>query len=120
VAARQERGLLAHREGRASASAQSRVLELLEDLLGGHLLVRLVDRPVAAELAVGVDRSQSGLVDVPEQQTRLLARHQPSTSFASGAPASLRSSRRFSGRTCSPAPLSCSTAVAASSSVSGP
>ena len=119
VAARQEGGLLAHREAGAAAAAKARVLELLQDLLRRHLLEGLLDRSVAAELAVGVDRGEVGLVDLAEEQTRLLGGHQPSTSLASAPPASLRSSRRLSGSTSAP-DRSCSAAALASSSVSGP
>ena len=75
---------------------------------------------VAAELAVGVDRGEVGLVDLAEEQTRLLAR--PS---ALDLPARRRPRRlallRGACRAATSAPdRSCSAAALASSSVSGP
>ena len=71
LAAGQERGLLAHREPGAAAAAQPGLLELAEQLLGLQLAERPLQRAVAAEPPVGVDRGEPGLVDVAEQHPGL-------------------------------------------------
>ena len=120
VAAGQEGGLLAHREAGAAAAPQAGVLELLQDLLGGHLLVGLLDRLVAAELAVGVDRGQPRLVDVAEEQPGLLRRPSALDLPGVGAPGELAVLEPLLGQHLLAPERSCSTAASASSSSSGP
>ena len=67
LAAGQEGGLFAHREAGAAAPAQARVFELLEDLVGLHLPVGLLQRRVAAVALVAVERAQPRVLGVLEQ-----------------------------------------------------
>src|SRR4030095_9970575 len=68
--------LPAGREPRAAAPAQARLLDLLEDLVGGHRGERLAQRAVSAALLVDADRLRARLRDVA-QQDRLAAHTAP-------------------------------------------
>ena len=71
LAAGQERGLLSHREAGPAAAAQPGLLEHAEQLLGLQVAKGALQRAVAAQAPVGVDRGQPGLVDALEQHPRL-------------------------------------------------
>src|SRR5581483_5216500 len=124
LAARQEPGLLAHREAGPSPPAQARVLERLLDLVLVELAEGALERPVAAAPAVAVDRREPRLVYVPEEQSRL-GRHRSAPAWAHSLPRALpvspagRRARARSGITSAPR-RSWSTMAAASASPSGP
>src|ERR1044072_1254736 len=99
--------------GAAAGAAEPRVLELLEDRVGLHLLEGLLQRRVAAVALVALERAQPGVLGVLQQHPGLeLVRHPAS-------PARSRCSRPFSASTSAPE-ASCPIAVAASAASSRP
>ena len=74
VPVRQERALLSHREARAAAAAQARVLERGEQIGRVELAGRTLERCVTAVAAIALDRREPGLVDVAEEDAGLPGR----------------------------------------------